>query len=118
MAKGPVRPESYGPSQVLSSGWSYQVEQQDLLVDLGDLAGAHGPATLTDGELQALLHGDGLDELHLHLGVVTRHDHLGALGEGHDAGHVRRTEVELRAVVVEEGGVTATLVLRQDVGLG
>src|SRR6185312_1383779 len=73
---------------------------------------------LADGEAQALLHRDRLDELHLHLGVVTRHDHLGALGEGHDAGHVRRTEVELRTVVVEEGGVTTTLVLRQDVGLG
>src|SRR5690606_1945489 len=97
---------------------SYQVRSASSLVDLGDLAGAHGPATLTDGELQALFHGDGLDELHLHLGVVTRHDHLGALGEGHDAGHVRRAEVELRAVVVVERGVTATLVLGQDVGLG
>src|SRR5690242_18648103 len=92
--------------------------KRNLLVDLGDLAGAHGAATLTDGELQALFHGDGLDELHLHLGVVTRHDHLGALGEGHDAGHVRRTEVELRTVVVEERRVAATLVLGEDVGLG
>src|SRR6476661_4279149 len=115
MAKGPVRPESYGPSQVLSSGWSYQVEQQDLLVDLGDLAGADRPATLTDGELQALFHGDGLDELDLHLGVVTGHDHLGALGEVHDAGHVGRPEVELRTVVVVERRVTATLVLGQAV---
>src|SRR4051794_23735946 len=114
-AKRPARPKSYGPLQ------SYQAEtcrvSSRSLVDLGDLAGAHGPATLTDGELQALFHGDGLDELHLHLGVVTRHDHLGALGEGHHAGHVRRTEVELRTVVVEERRVAATLVLGQDVGL-
>src|ERR1044072_7645598 len=118
-AKRPVRPKSYGPLQELAMELPGQltVKQASLLVDLGDLAGAHGPTTLTDGELQALLHGDGLDELHLHLGVVTRHDHLGALGEGHHAGHVRRTEVELRTVVVEERRVAATLVLGQDVGL-
>src|SRR5581483_11676327 len=89
----------------------------ESLGDLGDLAGADRPATLTDGEAQALLHGDGLDQLDLHLGVVAGHDHLGALGEGHHAGHVRRTEVELRTVVVEERRVAATLVLGEDVGL-
>src|SRR4051794_38791648 len=41
-----------------------------LLVDLDDAAGADGAATLTDGEPEALLHGDGLDQLHRHLGVV------------------------------------------------
>src|SRR3954452_828879 len=86
-----------------------------LLDDLGDSTGADGTATLTDGEAQALLHGDRLDQLDRHLGVVARHDHLGALGEGHHTGHVRRPEVELRTVVVEEGGVTTTLVLREDV---
>src|SRR4051812_33964177 len=87
----------------------------DLLVDLDDAAGAHGAATLTDGEPEALLHGDGLDELHRHLGVVAGHDHLGAGGQGHHAGHVRRPEVELGTGVVEERRVTATLVLREDV---
>src|SRR4051812_11668500 len=88
-----------------------------LLGDLGDPARADGAAAFADGEAQTLLHGDGLDQLDLHLGVVARHDHLGALGEGDDAGHVRRTEVELRAVVVEERRVPATLVLAQDVDL-
>src|SRR4051812_47627536 len=88
-----------------------------LLGDLGDPAGADGAAALADGEAQTLLHGDGLDQLDLHLGVVTGHDHLGALGEGHDAGHVRGAEVELRAVVVEERGVPAALVLAEDVDL-
>src|SRR3954469_15988393 len=86
-----------------------------LLVDLDDAAGAHGAATLTDGEPEALLHGDGLDQLHRHLGVVAGHDHLGAGGQRHDARHVRRPEVELGTVVVEERRVTATLVLREDV---
>src|SRR3954447_2594737 len=87
----------------------------DLLDDLGDAAGADGAATLTDGEPQALLHGDGLDELHRHLGVVAGHDHLGAGGQRHDARHVRRPEVELGTVVVEERRATATLALREDV---
>src|SRR6185503_6632025 len=88
-----------------------------LLDDLGDLTGAYGATTLADGELQALLHGDRLDQLHVHGGVVARHDHLGAAGQGHDARHVRGAEVELRAVVVEERRVTAALVLGQDVDL-
>src|SRR5699024_133161 len=92
-------------------------EVRSSLEDLGDLAGADGAAALADGEAQALVHGDRLDELDAHLGVVARHDHLGALREGHDAGHVRGTEVELRTVVVEERRVTATLVLGQDVRL-
>src|ERR671910_495724 len=86
-----------------------------LLVDLDDATGADGAATLTDGEPEALLHGDRLDQLDRHLGVVARHDHLGAGRQGHDARDVRGPEVELRTVVVEEGGVTPTLVLREDV---
>src|SRR3954454_13311972 len=88
------------------------------LVDLGDPAGADGAAALADGEAQALLHGDGLDELDGHLGVVTGHDHLGALGEVHDTGHVGGPEVELGTVVVVERRVTAALVLAQDVDVG
>src|SRR6185437_16548334 len=88
-----------------------------LLGDLGDPAGADGTTALANGEAQALLHGDRLDQRHRHLGVVARHDHLGALGEGHDAGHVGRPEVELRTVVVEERRVPAALVLGQDVDL-
>src|SRR3954466_11163941 len=86
-----------------------------LLDDVRDATGADGAATLTDGEPQALLHGDRLDQLDRHLGVVAGHDHLRAAGQRHDTGHVRRPEVELRTVVVEEGGVTTTLVLREDV---
>src|SRR5690606_11372761 len=40
------------------------------LDDLRDPTGADGPATLADGEAEALLHGDRLDELDRHLGVV------------------------------------------------
>src|SRR5687768_4430000 len=41
-----------------------------LLDDLGDAAGAHGTATLTDGEAEPLVHGDGVDELDVQGDVV------------------------------------------------
>ena len=50
--------------------------------------------------------------------VVARHHHLGALRQLDDAGHVGGAEVELRPVVGEERGVTAALLLGEDVGLG
>src|SRR5690554_7202970 len=87
-----------------------------LLEYLDYLAGADGAATFTDSEAEALFHGDRLDELNRHLGGVTRHDHLGALGQRDDADDVRGAEVELRTVVRVERVVTATLILGQDVG--
>ena len=87
------------------------------ILDVDNNAGTHGTATLTDSETQALLDGDGGDQLNLHVHVVAGHAHLSALGQGDDAGHVGGTEVELRTIVVEEGGVTAALVLGQDVNL-
>src|SRR4051812_47529043 len=88
-----------------------------LLRDFRDDAGAHGAATLADGEPEPLVHGDRLDQLDVHVRVVPRHDHLLALRELDRAGHVRRAEVELRAIVVEERRVPPALVLREDVDL-
>src|ERR1044071_8887547 len=89
-----------------------------LLEDLGHDAGAHRPATLTDGEAEARIHRDRLDQLDLHGDVVAGHDHLDALGQVSDPGHVRRAEVELGAVAGEERRVTAALLLLEDVDLG
>ena len=88
-----------------------------LLVDGDDDAGADGAAALADSEAEAVLDGDGGDQLNIHVDVVAGHAHLNALGQGDDAGHVGGTEVELGTVVVEERGVTAALVLAQDVDL-
>src|SRR5579875_2829893 len=85
---------------------------------LRDHARADRAAALADREAQPLVHRDRLDQLDLHLDVVTRHDHLDALGKAGDAGHVGRAEVELRPVAREEGCVTATLLLLEDVDLG
>ena len=41
-----------------------------LLVDGDDDAGTHGTAALTDGETQAVLDGDGGDQLHVHVHVI------------------------------------------------
>src|SRR5208282_1319689 len=89
-----------------------------LFNDLGDDAGAHGVAALADGEAQALIHGDGGDELDLHADVVARHHHLGALGQLDRARDVSGAEVELRPVIAEKRRVPAPFLLRQDIGLG
>src|SRR4051812_33898222 len=92
--------------------------ERSLLVDLRDDAGADGAAALADRETETLIHGDRLDQLDLHVRVVARHDHLLALRELDGAGHIRRPEVELRPVAVEERRVAATFVLAQHVHLG
>src|SRR3954463_13916574 len=89
-----------------------------LLDDLGHDARPDRAATLADGEAQALVHGDRLDELDLHLDVVARHDHLRALGQVGDAGHVGRAEVELGPIAGEERRMAAALLLLEDVDLG
>src|SRR3954470_7388754 len=81
-----------------------------LFDDLRHDAGADGAATLADGEAEAGVHRDRLAHLDLHLRVVTRHDHLLAVRQLDRAGDVRRAEVELRPVAVEERRVAATLV--------
>src|SRR5581483_7559472 len=86
-----------------------------LLDDLGDDAGADRAPALADREPEALIHGDRLDQLDLHVCVVARHHHLLALRELDRPGYVRRPEVELRPVPVEERRVPPALVLGEDV---
>src|SRR5262245_54312743 len=88
-----------------------------LFDDCGDDAGADGAAAFADGEAQLLLHGDRRDQLDRHRHIVARHHHLGALGQRHNPGHIRRPEVELRPVVGEERRVPNPLLLGQNIGL-
>src|SRR5690606_20719499 len=83
-----------------------------LLRDLADNPRTDGAAAFADREAQALVHRDRRDQLDADRDVVARHDHLGALGEDHFAGHVGGAEVELRAIVGEERRVAAAFVLR------
>src|SRR3989442_7169538 len=88
-----------------------------LLDHLDGYAGSDRAATFTDGEAHPLLDGDRSDELDLHVDVVARHHHLGALWQLHLAGHVRGADVELRAVALEERRMPAALFLGEDVDL-
>lgn len=92
-------------------------QRANLLNDRGDDARTDGVATLADSEAQALLHGNRVDEVALDGDVVTRHGHLGALGKLDRTGNVGGTEVELRTITIEERGVTAALLLGQNVDL-
>src|SRR5690606_36821972 len=83
--------------------------------DGGYLARTNGAAAFANCEAEALFHGDWLDQLNRHFGVVARHNHFGALWEGDNAGYVGGAEVELRTVVRVERVVTSAFVLRQDV---
>src|SRR4051812_11268588 len=96
----------------------FRLSRWRLLDDLGHDARPDGPAALADGEAQALVHSDRLDELDRHLDVVAWHDHLRALGQVGDAGHVGRAEVELGPIAGEERRVAAALLLLEDVDLG
>src|SRR5690625_2969902 len=63
--------------------WPDEVRSLD---DLGDASRADGTTALADREAQTFLHRDRLDQLDRHVGVVARHDHLGALGQRADTG--------------------------------
>src|SRR3989442_652039 len=88
-----------------------------LLQDLGDDARAHRAAALADREAQLLLHRDRRDQLDRHLRVVPGHHHLPPRRQLHRPRHVRRPEVKLRPVPLEEGRVPPPLLLRQHVHL-
>ena len=89
----------------------------ELLLDVDNNAGTHGAATLTDSETQALLDGDGGDQLDLHVHVIARHTHLCAFRKSDNTCYVSGSEIELRTLVVEERSMTSTLVLSKTVNL-
>src|SRR5271157_5003096 len=86
-----------------------------LLYDFRYRAGAHRAAALANREAQPLVHGDGRDQLHRQVHVVARHHHLRALRQLRHPRHVRRAEVELRPVSLEERRVPPSLFLAQHV---
>src|SRR5207245_287626 len=88
-----------------------------LLPNLRDHPRTHRAAALADREAQLLLHRDRRDQLDRHLRVVPGHHHLHPRRQLHRPRHVRRPEVELRPVPLEEGRVPPPLLLRQHVHL-
>src|SRR6202034_3161460 len=88
-----------------------------LLDDLADGSGADGASAFADSEAQTLFHRDWRMQRDLQLNIVARHAHLSARRKLRRPRHVRRTEVELGTVAVEERSVTSALFLRQHVNL-
>src|SRR2546427_3378199 len=87
------------------------------LQDLGHHAGADGAAALADREAQPLLHRNRRDQLDRHLRVVPRHHHLHPRRQLHRPRHIRRPEIKLRPIPLEERRVPPPPFLRQDVHL-
>src|SRR5215217_2149591 len=85
--------------------------------DLGNDTGADGTAAFADCEAQTFFHRDRVDQLDGDRHVIAWHDHFLVRWQLDRAGHVGGTEVELRTVVVEERGVTAAFIFRQNVDL-
>ncbi len=90
---------------------------EKLFNDLGNNAGTYGSTTLADSETQTFFDSDWSDQLNVHLYVIARHAHLNTFWQFDYASNVSCSEEELRSVVVEEWGMTATFVLFQNVNL-
>src|SRR5436309_9156061 len=86
-----------------------------LLLDFGGDPGAHRAAALAGREAEPFLHGDRRDQLDRHLGVVARHHHLHSRRQLDRPRYVRRAEVELRPVPLEERRMAAALFLGQHI---
>ena len=88
-----------------------------LVQDFGDLTRTYRTATFTDCETQTFVASNRSDEFHVDSYVVTRHYHFYTFGESDFARYVKRTDVELRTVVVVERSVTTTFFFLQDINL-
>src|SRR5437868_909224 len=73
-----------------------------LIQNLADGTGADSSAAFANGEAQSFIHGDGGDQLDNQLYVVAGHHHFGAFRHFRDTGNIRRPEVELRTITLEE----------------
>src|SRR3989440_2929385 len=91
--------------------------ESSLLQDLGGHAGADGAAAFADRKPQLLLHRDRRDQLDRHLRVVPRHHHLHPRRQLHRPRHVRRPQIKLRPIPLEERRVPPPLLLRQHLHL-
>src|SRR5258708_27882247 len=63
---------------------------------------SYGPSAFANREPQSFIHGHWCDQLHHQTHVVARHHHLAALGQLRHPRHVRRPEIELGPVALEE----------------
>src|SRR5258708_5948797 len=95
-------------SSFSSSGFSGATSSM-LFGDLNDHACAYGLAALADGKALLFFQSNGRDKLDVQFNSIARHDHFHASRQGYFARYVRRADVELRLVALEERRVAATL---------
>ena len=86
-----------------------------LLNNFRNRSRAYRVSAFADGKPQTLLHGHRRDQLNHQLHIVARHHHLRACRQFRHARHVRRTEIELRTIALEERRMTAAFFLGQNV---
>src|ERR1051326_9315053 len=84
-----------------------------LLNNFRDRACAHRPSAFADSEPQALLHGHRRNQLDRQRHVVSRHHHLRAGRQLRYSRYVRRAEVELWTISLEERRMTPPLLDRK-----
>src|SRR5579884_3173693 len=89
-----------------------------LLQDLGNRPGAYRASAFPDRKPQPLLHRHRRKQLNLQRDVVSRPHHLPPRRQVRHSRHVRRPEIKLRTVPIEERRVPRSLFLRQYVHLG
>ena len=78
-----------------------------LLNNIGDGSRTDRASAFPDGESQTLFHRNRRDQLDFHLDVVARHHHLDSRRQVGDSGHIRRSEIKLRAIAREKRRVSA-----------
>ena len=93
------------------------ISKIQLAEDLGNDSRTNSSAAFADSELKLFFNSYGLDELDRDGYMVAGHYHFGACGKLDRAGNIGSSDEELRAIVVEEGGVTAAFVSLKNVDL-
>src|SRR6266851_1124626 len=88
-----------------------------LLHNLSNGSSAYRVAAFANGKAQALLHRHRRDQLDNQADIVARHHHLRARRQLRHSRHVRRAQVKLRTVSLEERRMPPSFFFRQDVDL-
>src|SRR5579883_2341467 len=89
--------------------------RKQLIQNLRNRAGAYRAAAFANREPESLFHRYRRDQLNLQLHVIAWHHHLGPRRQLRHSRHVRRAEVELRTIPLEERCMTSPFFLRQHV---
>src|SRR5438045_9565885 len=89
---------------------------RDILIqNFAHATGANGFAAFANGEANRLFHRDRGNQLDLNGDIIARHDHFDAIWQLDRPGYISGTEIKLRPVISKKRGVTAALLLAQDV---